>query len=433
MKRIYITGCLLVLLAGALPVFAESNALTLEESIRLALTNNEQIQMAASGVTEAEWQVKKAKGEKSIKLDATHTTAKIGGQYWSVYHIDDVPSDYFINSLTATLPLYSGGRVENTLKQAQAGREISALALQNTGQEIAFQTIGAYYYLLSCRHMEQVRQEANEQLAGHLKQVEAQYAVGNVNRADVLRAEVELSDARQALVNAQNDTRKAVFALNKLMGVAIGQDTVIEDQFTYEQNDYQLPEAVSYALAHHPEQLIEVEAMEQARLGVELAKAGKRPDVSLDASYTTYDTKLDQFDTKQWMAGITAHLNVFDGQVTSAGVKAAEQKVEQARHHAGEVARTVELQVQSAFLDMKKAEQNMATNQTAVAKAVEDFKLSQLRYGVSLATNLDVMDAQVALTTAKTNYIRSIYEYNVSKAALERAMGKPVNLPEKEK
>ena len=72
---------------------------------------------------------------------------------------------------------------------------------------------------------------------------------------------------------------------------------------------------------------------------------------------------------------------------------------------------------------MKKAESNIGTNQVAVEKGAEDFKLASARYGVNLGTNLDVVDAQMALTTARTAYIDSLYDYNVSKAALENAMG----------
>ncbi len=73
---------------------------------------------------------------------------------------------------------------------------------------------------------------------------------------------------------------------------------------------------------------------------------------------------------------------------------------------------------------LTKAESNIATSRVAVDKTTEDFSLAQARYSVNLGTNLDVVDAQVELTAAKTAYIQSLYDYNVSKAALDKAMGK---------
>ena len=52
----------------------------------------------------------------------------------------------------------------------------------------------------------------------------------------------------------------------------------------------------------------------------------------------------------------------------------------------------------------------------------------KFRYTAGVGTNIDVMDAAVALTTAKTNYVQALYDYNVSKAQLDKAMGLPVDL-----
>lgn len=425
-KKQCVAGCLLAVLSLVLPMRATAAPLTLEESVQLALKGNEQIKAAASGVEVAKWKVEKAKGAQSLTLDVAHTSAKIGGEYWSVYHINDVPSNYFINSVSASLPLYTGGRLENAVKQAKIGQELSGLQLTGTEQDVQFQTTQLYYQILACRHFQQVREEAVKQLAEHLKNVQTQFDVGNVTKADVLRSEVELANAKQGLVTAENNTKQAIAAFNKVVGLPITAATEINDVFNYEQHAYKLEECFAYASQHRPDELAAQKAVEQAKLAIDIAQSGKKLGLSFDASYTTYDTAIDQFNTKQWMAGVTAHLNVLDGNVTRAGVKVAEQQLEQAKHQAAEVHNGVLLSVQNSFLDMQRAQRNMETMKVAVDKAKEDFSLAQARYGVNLGTNLDVMDAQVAFTAARTSYIQALYDYNVSKAALEKAVGKEV-------
>ncbi len=61
-----------------------------------------------------------------------------------------------------------------------------------------------------------------------------------------------------------------------------------------------------------------------------------------------------------------------------------------------------------------------------VEKAEDDYRISLIRYNAGVGTNLDVLDAQVALTQAKTNYVQALYDYNTSKAKLEKAIGIPV-------
>ena len=75
---------------------------------------------------------------------------------------------------------------------------------------------------------------------------------------------------------------------------------------------------------------------------------------------------------------------------------------------------------------MQEAEKRIDTTKVAVVQAEEDYKIAQVRYSAGVGTNLDVMDSQVALTQAKTNYIQALYDYNTSKAKLEKAMGIPV-------
>ena len=87
---------------------------------------------------------------------------------------------------------------------------------------------------------------------------------------------------------------------------------------------------------------------------------------------------------------------------------------------------SVELEVRSNYLGLREAEKRISTTQVAVAKAEEDFHIAQVRYMAGVGTNLDVIDAQVALTEAKTNFVNALYDYNTSKIALETSMGVPV-------
>ena len=58
-----------------------------------------------------------------------------------------------------------------------------------------------------------------------------------------------------------------------------------------------------------------------------------------------------------------------------------------------------------------------------VEKAKEDYKIAQVRYGAGVGTNLDVMDAEQKLSSAQNSYVTALYKYNISKSALDKAMG----------
>jgi outer membrane protein TolC len=114
---------------------------------------------------------------------------------------------------------------------------------------------------------------------------------------------------------------------------------------------------------------------------------------------------------------------LFDTNLTLSKVKQAETEVAQATEKFRQTKDSVSLEVRQAYLSMKEAEKRIETSQVAVAKADEDFKIAQVRYSAGVGTNLDVIDAQLALAQAKTNYIQALYDYNTSKAKLDKAMG----------
>ena len=114
---------------------------------------------------------------------------------------------------------------------------------------------------------------------------------------------------------------------------------------------------------------------------------------------------------------------MFDNNVTRAQIKQAEVAMMKTMEQEQQKKDSIQLEVRQAYLNMNEAEQCIQTSKVSVEKAQEDFKIAQVRYSAGVGTNLDVIDAQVALTSAQTNYIQSLYDYNTSKANLDKAMG----------
>jgi len=99
-----------------------------------------------------------------------------------------------------------------------------------------------------------------------------------------------------------------------------------------------------------------------------------------------------------------------------------------AQEEAAQTREQIQLDVQSAFLQLHAAEKNIGTTRASVALAEENYKIAQVRYAAGVGTNLDVMDASRKLTEARSNYFTALYNYNTAKASLDRYMGVPVEI-----
>ncbi|SDE99181.1 TolC family protein [Sporolituus thermophilus] len=415
-----IGGLLAVNTAAALAAPVE---LTLEESIALALKNNPAVKIAEADKETAAGKVTEAKGGKLPTLSYSFSAARSDVPASS--SSPDMIIDKFDNKVTLTLPLYTGGKLEGLIDQAKLGLKAADLGVVKSQQQVKLDATTAYFNLLQARNMVKLNQESVDRLAAHLKNVQAQYEVGTVAKSDVLRSEVELANAEQNLIKAQNSYDLAVAGLNNVIGLPLDTEISVKDDLQYVKYPLTLEEAIDYALKNRPEVAQADLNVKSAEEGIQVAKSGRRPTVSFQGSQAWSDTDPGT-SSDTWALGLSASFNIFDGNVTGAKIKQADAALAKAQEQARQTRDAVQLEVRQAYLSLKEAEKRIETTKVAVDKAEEDYKIAQVRYSAGVGTNLDVMDAQVALTQAKTNYVQALYDYNTSKAKLDKAMGVPV-------
>lgn len=413
-----------ILAVGTRTAFAENVMnMNLYDSIQMALRNNYDIEQANAEVDAALWETNAAKGTKGMSLKWSTTAASVGGSTYSTSNQDQD----FSNTLSATLPIYSGGKLENTTKRAELGFDISLLTRENTKQKLKLQVTEEYYKILQCKNLLQVKKESVEKLQEHLENVTAQYNSGTVDKSDVLRSKVEVANAHQSLVSAKNDYDLAVATFNNDVGLPLDTKVNIYDELNYKKYNIDLEKSIDYALQHRPDKLSSTLSKHQAEYSIDIANAGKKPQVSLTATSYFDDKKAFGKDvSNKWSVGISAEWNLFDNNVTNAQIKQAQAMKRKADATDSKKKDTIQLEVRTAYLNMLSAEEKIQTTQVAVEQAKEDYKISQVQYSAGVGTNINVIDAQVALTTAQTNYIQSLYDYNIGKASLDKAMGMPI-------
>ncbi|MBR1694400.1 MAG: TolC family protein, partial [Selenomonas sp.] len=118
--------------------------------------------------------------------------------------------------------------------------------------------------------------------------------------------------------------------------------------------------------------------------------------------------------------------NIFDNGVTAESVQQADANIRAYEAEARLVKKAIRLETRTAYLNMKAAEQNIQETAVAVKQAEDSYMMAQVRYEEGVDVLLGLTDAQDKLTRAKQNYMTALYQYNLSRAALEKAMGVPV-------
>lgn len=403
-----------VMMLSAATAFADSTELSLDDSIAMALQNNPSIKMAVKDQEKAGYGIDQAKAGKmpSLSLGTAGTRGdSTAGQV----------GNSFSTSLKLSMPLYTGGKLESTIDQAKLNADSAQQGVVKAQEQLRLDAANAYYTVLQSQNLVQVNEETVTSLEEHLKTVQAQYEVGTVAKADVLRSEVELANAKQNLTKAKNNYDVAVSSLNNIIGAPLATEHVYKDSLQYASYDTSLDDSIAMALAKRPELIQSQYSIAASKAGVEIAKSGNRPTVSMSGSQGWSGSEFPG-DNKNWSVGVAANWNVFDSGLTNAQIKSAQAALDKAEEQDAQTRSSVELEVRQNYSSMQEAKERIDTSQVAVNKAEEDLSIAKVKYGAGAGTNLDVIDAQVALTQAKTNYTQALYDYNVNKAKVTKAV-----------
>ena len=340
------------------------------------------------------------------------------------------PYNYtFTNSFSLSYPLYTGGRLENTIEAQHQGLAADDLTEEDARQSVRFKALQAYYDLLQQENLRNISKAAVDMASEQRDLIRVQFEEGAAAYGDLLQMEVQLADYHQSLVSAEGSLEAARYTLARVVGLP--QDTPLEptDVFTYTPFSKTLPECETYALAHRPDGAAADCRVKQYEAVKNAQKSGWHPTINAFANKNLVSNRSFSKDRQdQWTAGLMLSWNVFDNGLTSARVNAAKEQENEARAEADNLWNDILLETRTAYAQMKAAEKNISDTARAVQKAKERLKMVTARYDEGMDILLSVTKAQEKLNEARSNHLTALYEYNLGKATLEKAIGVPVAL-----
>lgn len=430
-KRFLLLSAALTMALGQSAFAGETVALNLDDAMLRAFRTNPTVSIAQYELDSARASYNAARQSRGISITASHQTKRYGNNdavevngNWTK-GIGNKHS----NGLTASLPIFTGGKLSGQIQKAKANFKYNEIGVQRTYNEMRSTVTSGYFDMLQADNMQKLSAESVTRLEDHLKNVQAQYDVGVVAKADVLRSQVELADAKQDLIKAENQYQLAEASLNRIVGLPMDTNLKLDNILVYTAYDRTMEDCLAYAAEHRPE-------LEQAKQNVEaykgalkVARSGHMPQVAASASQSWSDTNWPGDENGNWGVGVSVEMNVFDTGVTLSKIHGAEADLKNAEETYRDTVDSVNLDVRNNYLSLREAEKRIGNTKLAVEQADEDYRIAQLRYMSGVGTNTDVLDAQVALTQAKTNYTQALYDYNTSKTALETSIGVPMTNP----
>jgi outer membrane protein, heavy metal efflux system len=322
--------------------------------------------------------------------------------------------------LGLTLPF--PGKIRLRGEVATAALRAAEFTLAQLRQQVASQTAQAYdAILVALRHGEDLRQ-GKELALDFLAKTKARFLAGTVPKVDVVKAQVDVSQADNDLIANERALLTAQASLNRLLGRMGGAPLEATDSLEVPVSIAELERLEKLAQASRPEiQSLEIQR-QGARAATRLAHQYWLPDVNLtltrnamDGSPTTYTT------------GIGFGFPIFLGQHRQGEVAAALHREEELAANVADVTAQVSLDVRTSYATASTAlRQAIFIRDELLPEAREVYRVASVSYGLGGSSALDLLDAKRTLLDAEKQYVDALGAANDAQAALELAVGAPL-------
>jgi outer membrane protein len=321
-------------------------------------------------------------------------------------------------------------RLYNAVAIAKLYGEYSDEGVKIARQQVIYGTKQYFFSAILARDNVSVYEDAVKTAEENFKVVQSQYDQGLVSEYDKLSAEVDLANLRPQLVQSQNNAETVLSNLKYFIGYE-GFDTIdLDFEFNIEDTipTPDLQESIDKAIANRPDYVGQDYLIKAYKKAIGVARSGRLPSLYFSAA-VEWSAAIDKNipNSKDWTRSADLQLNLsfplFDGFKTSGAVKQAKADHVKSSLTKQQIKDGILVEVEEAIGSIKESKKRLASGEKTIALAEEGLRVANLRFKNGVGTQLEIISAQAALTKAKTNYFQAIYDYEISIAKYDKAVG----------
>jgi len=444
---------ILLFLAFELPAMAQQKlSLTINQAIETGIQNSKALRTSQFKVDAAD---ARASEMNTLRLPSL----KVNGSYTRLSAVDPtiipfpasgivddpatghvtlIPTLYqfganLVNSygVKATLqqPLFTGGKISGASNAADYLSDATKEDYKKDKADILYTIKAAYWNLYRANEFKRFVDENVNQIKSHAKDAENLMKQGMLTSNDLMKVQVQLSDALVRQIDATNGVKMAMYALNNTLGLPL--ETVIELTSTIQIGDRAWDPAdqlVEQALTKRPDVLGMNARVEAGASGLTSARGGWWPQIYLIGNYNYMRPNprifptVDEFD-KTWDVTLSVSFDIWNWWQTGYQANQAQAQLAQAQEGLSMIKDGVMLEVTQSYLGVNQAKERKTVSEEGVKQAEENYRVMDDKYKLGMTQNSELLDAEVMLLQAKLNLTQSLVDYELSMARLSKAIG----------
>lgn len=440
MKRVLFLAVIAahILTSSCAAIGADTGAL-LDRMIALAVSHDPNIKAAAERVAGARALVREASSASSPRVGAaigafwnkdpliTRAIDPLSGMPIGVVPLSQ--KNVYAAGIGFIYTLWSGGSIEANERAASLALSSSLAHAERTYQSVLAAVRSAFWSSLRAAAHLRVAEDALELTRTHLAQAEALLRAGVVPMGDVLRVKVAVSKAELDRITAENALDTTLVAIERLTGEMFSRteirSTIDSDTLnSIEPPSFDAPsDAVGLALSRRAELSAYRAEVARARELARAASGSRSPRVFIAGEALSSGSSFWPSDDDSWHVQLGAAWTIFDGGEAAAKRDRALAASRALTHEAEDMEGRVRQEAVEATLALRSARTRLSVARDQVLTAEEDHRIAQRRYESQVGTNIDVLDARLALTSSRTAYVDAVFDIASAQSEIIFAAG----------
>jgi outer membrane protein len=426
--------------APPMVVSGSAEPLTLSQAVEIALAKNPLTRVAAGGRQLADAQLAGARATRWPLLQASESVTTSNNPVFVFGSLLEQgrfgPNNFLINSLnnpaaltnfraglSVRVPLFDQKQSKAQIDVAKLGQQQADHQTELVAQQIRFEVIESYYGVLLAQSRVVVADEAIQMGTADLKRIRDKFETGFVMRADLLAAEVQVSEFRQQKIRATGELATAQAALNTALGLPISSPHSMADQLSVRLFSIEPPDELNrQALENRPEYARAILAVRSNARQVRGARDEVLPRVDAFSS-VGISGRNPVTGSSDYAVGASVTFNVFDvGRKARINQARAAEAIAQAEQE--QLANQISFEVVRAYQQFISARERLLVVAQTTMQAGEVLRIVQDRYREGLTTITEVLRAELALVRARNDVLTARHDHYVAYANVLLATGR---------
>ncbi|MGB9773125.1 MAG: TolC family protein [Bacteroidota bacterium] len=445
-----ITLLMISLLVRPLPALAEEpREITLDAAISLALKLNKQLSVAQLEMEKARAKYHEALGGALPKLSGTGQYTRnikspvfflpnailTGGRIREgTTPVAFAQKNSYLGSISLSQPLFIG-QVYEGISIASTSYKLALESYESAKTQTVLNVKRAFYGVLLAREAAALAEMSLKNAEENLKNVQRMNSQGLVSDYDLIRARVQVDNLRPYAMQAHDQYELSKNYLKMAIGLSPDEPINVLGDLSFAPKDsvVSVEDAQRIALANNYD-LRQLEfRVELAQQSVTLEKYGHYPSLVAFGNYQ-WQAQADNFQfseylwAKSFVLGVQLQIPIFNGFQTASRVQQAEITFDEAKKQRDAFVDKLKTDVASIVYRVQQARKRVEAQTQSIGQAEKAYQIAKSRYNAGLGTQLEVNDAEVAMTQSKVNYLQAVYDYLIAQAELDQVLGKQVSL-----